>query len=140
MLQLGDGFTDTEKALANWAARLASKSLQQGIPYHELVKQGASTEFEHKSRAYPGMVFWYGTNGKKKPYRSIPEVCSDLIIETVNKIANKYDDDEEDVDAEMIEEIVQLMKRDTVLCPQCQAPLAHEGGCKNCHVCGYSAC
>jgi ribonucleoside-diphosphate reductase alpha chain len=136
MLQLGDGFTDTEKGLANWAARLMSKALQAGIEYTELVKQGASTEFEHKSRAYPGRVFWYGTNGKKKPYRSIPEVCSDLIIHTVNKLANDDEEDEEDVEAE---EIIQLLPSSAFLCPECGLLAQRKEGCWACQ-CGWSKC
>jgi hypothetical protein len=136
MLQLGDGFTDTEKGLANWGARVISKSLQHGIEYHEIVKQGASTEFEHKSRAYPGRAFWFGTNGKKKAYRSIPEVVSDLIIQAVNKLAIGADEDEE-YDGE--EEIVELRSANEQVCPICTAAMEYVEGCLACR-CGYSRC
>ena len=136
MLQLGDGFTDTEKSLANWAARLISKSLQHGIDYYEIVKQGASTEFEHKSRAYPGRVFWFGTNGKQKPYRAIPEVISDLIIQEVNKLGSgEYY--EEDPSEE--QEIVQLRSANEQTCPECGGILQYVEGCLAC-MCGYSKC
>ena len=26
------------------------------------------------------------------------------------------------------------------ICPECQAPLAHEGGCAACYACGYAKC
>jgi len=26
------------------------------------------------------------------------------------------------------------------ICPECGARVAHEGGCKTCYSCGYSAC
>jgi hypothetical protein len=85
------------------------------------------------------MVFWYGTNGKKKPYRSIPEVCSDLIIEVVNKVGADPDDDD-DTGTLGTPEIVELIKRDAVVCPHCHSQLLHKGGCRNCSVCGWSQC
>lgn len=135
MLQLSDGFTDTEKSLANWVARVLSKGLQFGIPYEEIVKQGASTEFEHKSRAYPGRVFWFGTNGKQRAYRSIPEVVSDLIIQQVNKLA--IGDDDEDI-AEILRG-TDPGPIDRPRCPLCHGTLALAEGCYSC-ACGYSKC
>jgi ribonucleoside-diphosphate reductase alpha chain len=136
MLQLGDGFTDTEKGLANWGARLISKSLQHGIDYDEIVKQGASTEFEHKSRAYPGRVFWFGTNGKRKAYRSIPEVVSDLIVQEVNRMALGPDDDEP-FEGEV--ETIQLRSANEHVCPSCGSTMEYVEGCLACQ-CGYSRC
>jgi ribonucleotide reductase alpha subunit len=134
MLQLGDGFTDTEKGLANWAARLLSKTLQHGVDYSEVVKQGASTEFEHKSRAYPGRVFWFGTNGKQKAYRSIPEVVSDLMVQQVNKLASI--EDENVLDSE---EIIVPLRGDRPVCEKCGGQLEYDGGCWACK-CGFSRC
>lgn len=136
MLQLGDGFTDTEKGLGNWAARIISKALQSGIEYDQIVKQGASTEFEHKSRAYPGRVFWFGTNGKKNAYRSIPEVVSDLLMQTINKLA--LDEDTEIIE-ESEDEHISLKTDSPDRCPNCGQRMIYTEGCYVCN-CGYSKC
>jgi len=126
MLQLGDGFTDTEKGLANWCARIISKALQYGMPYDEIVKQGASTEFETKSRAYPGRVFWFQTNGKPRAYRSIPEVVSDILIQEVNRVAFDGEDEPQPEQSEQ-------------RCESCGGQLMYVEGCLSCE-CGYSKC
>lgn len=68
-------------------------------------------------------------------------------IEDINDVDDADEDvcedvvDENNVDiAGMTDSIVNSVIENSSLCPECHAPIIHEGGCDICKNCGYSKC
>ena len=119
-ISLGDG-AGCERNI-EFISRLMSKCLRAGVPIEEIIETAKSVR----------PCLSYCMRAKSKEDTSPGTSCASAIghaLEEFNGKIKKLETKKEKIEEEKV-----------TVCPECGAPLYHEGGCDVCKECGYSHC
>ena len=121
-------------------SRMISLSSRAGVSIYDIVDQLDS------SGVCPSYAVRRAVHGDTSPGSSCPVAIGRALLDMYNEMQSTIEDEDymEDNMEDEFEACVNVESTPALVqgcaCPECGAPLQHEGGCDICKNCGYSRC